>query len=88
MNSPTGDLGRERKEEGRRREGNACAHMPTAHVSELTEGEGGKKKDRKGKKKLKMCQSGKSSSDISMHNQYVSQKASLTANATQLSALQ
>lgn len=34
-----------------------------------------------------MCPSGKSSSDISMHSQYVSQKASLTAKATQLSAI-
>lgn len=60
--------------------------MPTAQVFELTEGE--KKKDRKEKKKLKMCPSGKSASDISMHNQYISQKAALTAKATQLSALQ
>lgn len=58
--------------------------MPTAHVSELTEG----KKKKTERKKLKMCQSGKSSSDISMHNQYISQKASLTAKAMQLSALQ
>lgn len=48
VNSPTGDLGRERKEGGRRREGNTCAHMPTAHVSELTEEEG-KKRRQKGK---------------------------------------
>lgn len=86
MNSPTGDLRRERKEGGRRREGDTCAHMPTARVSELTEGK--KKRKKTDRKKLRMCQSGKSSSDISMHDQYVSQKASLTAKATQLSALQ
>lgn len=51
VNSPTGDLRREIKEGGRRREGDTCAHMPTAHVSELTEGKKKKKKDRQKKTK-------------------------------------